>query len=180
MKRTALIQTGALVLLALFLMVSFAMAADVRSAEDVAVLSTWLAFDRRMSNGLSSSPHFVTREQTFRQDFGVLASFALIDYAQTTAMLHGSGGYHELNPLLGEHPSRGSLIAFGVISSGLFYLIGRSLPDPWQQIFVDSVLSIERMNIEDNRRVQQGWNTDGPPIRGRSFNGIPIIISLRF
>jgi hypothetical protein len=167
-------------MMALLLMVSFAMAADGRSAEDAAVLSTWLEFDRRMTNGLSSSPHFTTREQAFRQDFGVLASFALIDYAQTTAMLYGSGGYHEINPLLGEHPSRGNLIVFGVIGSGLFYLIGRSLPDPWQQIFVDSVLSIERMNIEDNRRIHQGWNTDGPPIRGRSFNGIPIIISLRF
>jgi hypothetical protein len=36
------------------------------------------------------------------------------------------------------------------------------------------------MNIEDNRRVFPGWNTDGPPMRGRTFNGVPLIISLRF
>jgi hypothetical protein len=155
-------------------------AADISTSEDVKVLSSWLQFDRSMTSSLSSPRYYTTRDQAMRQNLGVITSFALIDYAQTTAMLYSSGNYYEINPILGPHPDRAQLVAFGLVGSGLFYLIGKSLPYPWSQIFVDSVLSIERMNIEDNRRVYQGWNTDGPPIRGRSFNGIPLIISLRF
>lgn len=180
MTGNAFICAGILLVLLLLGAAPLGMADERGSSDELMVLASWLEFDQGNANGLSSSRYFFTREQTLRQNLGVLTSFALIDYAQTVAMLYGSEGYYEINPILGAHPSRGTLVAFGLIGSGLFYVIGRNLPDPWKQIFVDSVLTIERLNIEDNRRLHRGWNTDGPPIRGRSFNGIPIIISLRF
>jgi hypothetical protein len=45
---------------------------------------------------------------------------------------------------------------------------------------MDSIIATEKMNIEENRTVYKGWNTEGPPLRGRTMDGIPIMVSLRF
>lgn len=143
------------------------------------VLPYSVSVDRNFSTELSTPRYVVTRDHKVRQNTAVLASFAVIDYTQSVAMFYGSQGYREMNPLLGSKPSRGNMIAFGIIGVGLFYLVSDYLSEPWRQIFADSILASERMNIEDNRRLHKGSNTDGPPIRGRSFNGIPIVICVR-
>ena len=109
-----------------------------------------------------------------------ITSMALIDYTQSVSMFSGSDGYYELNPLLGKKPGKTDMMAFGVIGLGIFYFLENNLSDPWRQIVVDSIIASERLNIEDNRRIRDGWNTDGPPIRGRTFNCVPIVISFRF
>jgi hypothetical protein len=156
-----------------------ALSADRNITGDLTVLPYSVSVDRNISSELSTPRYVVTRDQKVRQDTAVLASFAIIDYAQSVAMFYGSDGYREMNPLLGSEPSRGSMIAFGIIGVGLFYLVSDYLSEPWRQIFSDSIIASERMNIEDNRRLYRGWNTNGPPIRNRSFNGIPIVISFR-
>ena len=45
----------------------------------------------------------------------------------------------ELNPVLGKHPSRGDMLAFGVSGTGLLWLSMEILPEPWATIVVDSV-----------------------------------------
>jgi hypothetical protein len=113
-------------------------------------------------------------------DFALLMSFAVIDYNQRVNMFYESQGYYEVNQVLGKSPTRGDMIAFGMIGVGLTYLLSDMLPEPWNRILIDSVIASEMRNIEENRRVYSGWNTEGPPLRGREMNAIPIIISLRF
>lgn len=113
-------------------------------------------------------------------DFALLMSFAVIDYNQSVNMFYQSQGYYEVNQVLGKGPTRGDMIAFGMIGVGLTYLLSDMLPEPWNRILIDSVIASEKRNIEENRRVYSGWNTEGPPLRGREMNAIPIVISLRF
>lgn len=167
------------------LLISLLFAAPTLSAErtitgELTVLPFSINLDKGIMNGLSTQQYQVTRQQKVAQEVGVILSFAAIDYAQSVSMFYGSGNYQELNPIFGKKPSRESMALFGVVGVGLFYLVAEYFPEPWRQIAIDSVISTERINIEDNRRVYQGWNAGGPPIRGRSFHGVPIVLSFRF
>jgi len=158
---------------------TYAFSEDPSSTGNISVLPYSIFPERSIDKELSSPRYTLSAKQQRVEDIAALTSFALIDYSQTVSMLYGSSGYQELNPILGTNPRIGDVIAFGIIGVGLFSVLAMTLPDSWKQIFVDSVMSTEGLNIADNRQVYQGWNTDGPPIRGRSFNGIPIIISIR-
>ena len=114
------------------------------------------------------------------EDMVLLSSFALIDYSQSVTMFFKSTGYQEMNPVLGPRPSRQDLFWFGTIGLSVSYLITEIVPDTWRQIVIDSIVASERQNIEDNRMLYQGWNTEGPPLRGRGIDGLPVIISVRF
>ncbi|OGW28220.1 MAG: hypothetical protein A2X56_13745 [Nitrospirae bacterium GWC2_57_13] len=114
------------------------------------------------------------------ENIALLLSLAVIDYGQSVNMFYNDGSYVELNSLLGEKPSRNDMMAFGVLGVGLTWLLADVLPKPWNRILVDSVVASERFNIEENRRAYSGWNTEGPPLRGRELNSIPIVLSLRF
>jgi hypothetical protein len=114
------------------------------------------------------------------EELALLISLAAADYQQSVDMFYHSDGYHEINPILGTNPSRTNMLAFGAIGVGLTYLVANTLPKPWRQILLDSVIASEKMNVEENHRVSTGWNASGPPVRGREINGIPIVISLRF
>jgi hypothetical protein len=114
------------------------------------------------------------------EDMALLTSFALIDYSQSVDMFFNRTGYHEMNPVLGPNPSRQDLFLFGTIGLCLSYVLTEIVPDTWRQIVIDSIVASEKHNIEDNRLLYQGWNTEGPPLRGRTVDGIPIIVSVRF
>jgi hypothetical protein len=114
------------------------------------------------------------------QQIALLASFAFVDYTQSVDMFFQNDGYHELNPVLGPYPSRTELLSFGVIGIGLTYVLAAVLPHAWKDIVIDSVIATERLNIEDNRLLYKGWNSDGPPLRGRTMAGIPIVVSMKF
>jgi hypothetical protein len=156
-----------------------AMSAERGVVGELTMLPYSVSIERSISKEFSSPRYSVSREGKIGQETAVLTSFALIDYTQSVSMFFGGGRYRELNPILGKKPSRGSMALFGIIGVTLFYLVADSLSDPWKQVFVDSIIASEQMNIEENRRVYLGWNTDGPPVRGRSFSGVPIVISFR-
>jgi len=147
---------------------------------DIMIQSYPLSIEQKISKELSTPRDPLSKEQKIKEELTILTSFAFIDYNQSVAMFFGSGGYNEVNPILGPKPSKGDMAVFGALGIGLSYFLSTTLSDPWRQIVVDSIIASERMNIEDNRRVYQGWNTDGPPIRGRFIPGVPIILSLRF
>jgi hypothetical protein len=159
--------------------VPHALSAERNVTGELIVLPYSVSAERGIMQEFASPRYTLSREQNVGQGAAVLASFAVIDYTQSVSMFYGSGRYREMNPLLGSKPTKGAMIAFGVIGVSVFHLISSFLSEPWRQIFIDSIIASERMNIEDNRRVYRGWNTDGPPIRGRSFNGVPIVISIR-
>ncbi len=114
------------------------------------------------------------------EELALLISLAAVDFQQSSEMFYHSDGYSEINPILGTNPSRTNMLAFGAFGVGLTYVLADALPKPWKQIVIDSVIASEKMNIEENQRAYTGWNTSGPPVRGREINGIPIVISLRF
>jgi len=130
--------------------------------------------------GLSTGRLSPSTFQKTAEGMAFLFSMALIDYNQSVDMFFREEGFVEINPILGAHPSRGEMAAFGLISVGLTYLLIEVLPERWRRIAIDSIIASEKMNIEENRRVYQGWNTGGPPLRGRAINGIPIVLSFRF
>lgn len=105
------------------------------------------------------------------EKFAILAAYAWVDYDQSAGGVTPGGGAVELNPLLGEHPSRRDMLAFGAAGLGLLWLASELLPAPWATIVVDSALTSEQWNIEDNVLAEQGR---------RRFEGIPIILTLRF
>ena len=113
-------------------------------------------------------------------DMMLLFSLAVIDYNQSVDMFYKNERFREINPILGSKPTRGAMIAFGVGGVGLTYLVSTILPAPWSQFVVDSIIASEKMNIHENRRVYRGWNTAGPPLRGRQLSGVPIVLSFRF
>jgi hypothetical protein len=175
-------QTKTAVAVAAFvvLLASYAMPADLSNNAEPTVLPYSVATDLNFTKGLSTPRYILSSSQRTNQELAVLSSYAIIDYTQSVAMFYGSDGFYEMNPVLGKRPTRQSMALFGLIGVSVFYALAKTLPDPWKQIFVDSVIASEQMNIEDNRRVHQGWNNGGPPVRGRSFNGVPIVISFRF
>jgi hypothetical protein len=105
-----------------------------------------------------------------------LGTYGLIDYDQTADALYSGGNrYKEINPILGEHPERKDLAAFGIAGVGIIYLAKEILPKNWtkaKEILVDSALSTEQFNIEENQRVQAGQK--------RQMNAIPIILNFRW
>ncbi len=120
------------------------------------------------------------KNEKIHQELAVISSFALIDYYQSRQMYFDGQGYYEMNPILGPAPTRASMIGFGLAGIGVFYILATTLPEPWRQLAVDSIIASEQLNIQDNRRLYQGWNTEGPPLRGRTVDGIPVLVSFRF
>jgi hypothetical protein len=102
----------------------------------------------------------------------ILASLAAVDYNQSAGFVTPGGGAVELNPLLGDHPSRGDMLAFGSVSMGLAWAASKILPEPWDRIVLDSAISSEKWNIEENKLVRDG--------KRRSIQAVPIIITVRF
>jgi len=110
------------------------------------------------------------------EKFVVLAAYAWIDYDQSCGVVTPGGATIELNPLLKDYPTRKSMLVFGGVGMGLLYLATEILPEPWATIALDSAISSEAWNIEDNTRAERNqW-------RGyaRRIEGVPIIITVRF
>jgi len=127
-----------------------------------------------------SFPCALWADETSIEHLALLTSLAMIDYSQSEDMFFDHDGYHEVNPILGQSPSRQDLLLFGAVGICLSYALTEILPATWKQIVMDSIIATEKLNIEENRTVYKGWNTEGPPLRGRTMDGIPIMISLRF
>ena len=103
-----------------------------------------------------------------------LAAYAVIDYNQSKNMFSHPDKYYEANPLLGERPTNAGLLGFGIAGIGALYIAKEFLPDNWKakQILVDSVVSTEKFNVEENQKLITSGN--------RTFKTIPIILTFRW
>ena len=104
--------------------------------------------------------------------FVALSSFMAIDYKQSCDMFYGSSGYYEINPILGKNPSRQDMLAFGAAGMGILWLVSETLPESWATVVIDSVITSEQWNIEDNVHVKNGEQ--------RRINAVPLIVTVRF
>ena len=100
-----------------------------------------------------------------------LAILTIADYNQSAYLLYDTKTI-ELNPMLSDHPDRVSLATFGIVSLSVTYFLSANMKKPWRDIFLDSVIASERMNVEENERMRHGL--------GRQISAIPIIISFRW
>jgi hypothetical protein len=109
-----------------------------------------------------------------QQGLAQLTAYAFVDYDQSCDMFYGIAGEHhvELNPILGEHPSRNEMLTFGFVGVGLAWVAGELLPAPWGRIVLDSMIASEGWNIEDNALVADG--------RHRRVPAVPVIVSIRW
>lgn len=102
-----------------------------------------------------------------------LAALSLVDLNQSKDMF-ASKNYYEMNPVLGPHPSLPKMASFGLAGIGAVYVSEKLLSKypKLQQVFVDSVISTEAFNVQENNRLMQ--------IGSRSFTAMPIIITVRW
>jgi hypothetical protein len=105
-----------------------------------------------------------------------LAAFAAIDYNQSCDMFYSRQGYYEINPVLGKHPSRRGMLVFGTAGIGLLWggaeILERAGYPRAARVLVDSALSSEQWNIEDNVLVADG--------KHRRIDAIPIVLTWRW
>ncbi len=85
------------------------------------------------------------------QKLTYLTALAAVDYLQTvsTVVAHPDRNY-EMNPLLGRHPRRGALAAFGLGGIAATALISR-IDNPLARIVVDSIIATEQANVWENQ-----------------------------
>ncbi len=79
-----------------------------------------------------------------------LGLLSAVDYYQTVeTVVKQPGVYREINPILGEHPSRQSLALFGVAGVAAVYAVQRIFPEA--RVLVDSIIASEQVNIWENQ-----------------------------
>ena len=103
----------------------------------------------------------------------MLSFLAAADYHQSCEMFYQRDGIVEVNPILGENPSRRDMALFGLVSLTLAWLLDSALDEPLKTVFLDSVITSESMNIRENNRIL----TSG--LR-RDMDAIPIMITFRW
>ena len=102
-----------------------------------------------------------------------LALYATIDYKKSTTMFYDLPNRKELNPLLGDKPSRESMMIFGAVGVAATYGISKFLPDgTFKNVLIDSILMTEQLNIEENKKTIQYGK--------RTFNTIMLVMNFKF
>ena len=101
------------------------------------------------------------------QKIAALVGYAIIDYNWSVDhIVKKPRKWRELNPLLGKHPNREKLVAFGIVGVLAAYLASRS-DSIIAKITVDSIIASEAQNIYENDY-------------RRNRKNIPIVISYNF
>lgn len=124
---------------------------------------------------LFSFNHSVNAYQLTLRDLKVLnlALYATIDYKQSTTMFYDLPNRKELNPLLGDKPSRESMMIFGAVGVAATYGISKFLPDgTFKNVLIDSILMTEKFNIEENKKTIQYGK--------RTFNTIMLVMNFNY
>ena len=93
-----------------------------------------------------------TKEQIILQ--GVASGLNIIDWGQTLDIADKPEYYYEINPALGEHPSRAKVNRYFVCSIGLKILITHVLPTEYRNYWLGGNIMISGYLINHNYRVE--------------------------
>lgn len=86
-----------------------------------------------------------------------LAALAAADYIQSCSVFFdGDNKHREMNPILGDYPSRRRMAAFGL--AGI--LLSRVLADRFGPWVMDSIIETELLNVRENQRVTDGFRRE--------------------
>ena len=92
-----------------------------------------------------------TQADTTRQV--ALTALQVIDWGQTLDIAAKPDDFHERNPILGNHPSRGQVNTMVALSIAGAWLIARKLPPKKRRIFQILVIGVESANVAQNHRI---------------------------
>lgn len=88
-----------------------------------------------------------------KQDIGLEATYLVlhfVDWRQTLSIVDQPDKYHEVNPLLGRHPSRNT-VNFYMIGTSLIHVgIVHILPKKWRPHFQGTTIGISAICIGNN------------------------------
>lgn len=91
--------------------------------------------------------------------FGMMVGAQYADYETSRRMIHpedGSGLFHEMNPILDEHPSRDELALFKVGVIGVFWGLGEIWPQGREFFYGIGILS-GGLAAGHNDRLYRQW-----------------------
>ncbi len=116
-----------------------------------------LAVPARASESWNPETAFGVQHLDSTQKFTYIGVLAVIDYWQTVnTVVRQPDRYRELNPVLGERPTRQSLALFGAVGISAVYALDKYLPETLARIVVDSIIMTEQVNVWENQYAIEG------------------------
>lgn len=115
---------------------------------------------------------YAITQMTDNQKIQFLILLSAVDYKQTVdSVIKQPDKYYEANPVIGKHPTRGNLLAFGLSGiAGVYFLQKQEfLNKTLSRIIVDSVIASETMNI---------WENEYTNYQDKINSHVPIIIMI--
>jgi hypothetical protein len=87
----------------------------------------------------------------------LFTGLVLVDWCTTTSGLYHKG-FSELNPLLGQHPSRTKLASGAIASIVGHAAVSYALPKPWRNIWQFAFIVVETDAVRHNVSVGAGFS----------------------
>jgi hypothetical protein len=79
-----------------------------------------------------------------------LVALSITDFGQTSWFLSHRPRAYETNPLLGRHPSRSRVAAFGAVALGSHAVVARLLPQPYRRLWQLAGIGVEVDAVTSN------------------------------
>ncbi len=80
----------------------------------------------------------------------------VMDWHQTREIAHNPQSFHELNPILGQHPSVRDVNRYFIGSIAATYLLADALPENWRKMFLAGAATVEIGVVAHNYHIGLG------------------------
>jgi hypothetical protein len=109
------------------------------------------------------SPAGQTSSQWFSpltaKDYAYMAAitaFKTTDWMQTRQIAEQPLQYHEINPILGRHPSTGRVNTYFALSEASYLFTAKAMPASWRPYFFVGMAAIESACVVNNAKLGLG------------------------
>lgn len=105
---------------------------------------------------LTASNTSFANDKWDNSDKALFATYTVVraaDMAQTINIARNPDRFHEMNPLLGRHPSEQKVIGFFIISHALIWLAADYMPPKARKLFLTGGIAIEAGFVANNSRL---------------------------
>ena len=82
-----------------------------------------------------------------------LTGLMVVDVIQTSQIVRNPDLYHEINPILGEHPTQGAVNLYFVLSLAFKLSIAHFLPHPWRKAWLGLWIFESATTVQNNSRI---------------------------
>ena len=77
----------------------------------------------------------------------------VVDWGQTLSIADNPNDYHELNPIIGRHPSRGKVNTYMLASALLHPLVTYAIPTEYRWYWLGSTLALSTACVVNNKAI---------------------------